>query len=332
MPHEGSSCAPERCKSYSYDVNQQAQSLTAWDQHYNQHSQGTFFGYLDELKLPRVHLFEEFTNRTLLQQCYVNPNAIWIGFSLQAQRPKVDGQEAQRHQVMVRPAHQAFELLTPEEFQIFGLVVDLSLLQKELVEQDYQQWMSARIMDSEQNADLCWQIAKLIAMSLDAKSVIGARIVNEPHGCLSSLIERSVVDKLSGFYLQQNTPIESAASRRSALQRIYHHIEQTGSYPQSITELCQIGCVSRRTLQYVFEQQLSMTPLSYLRDCRLNEVRRSLIETAHQELAICDVALAHGFYHLGSFHHYYKQLFGETPNQTKHRAQGYRRVFVANNL
>ncbi|MDT9693908.1 hypothetical protein Q5762_37420, partial [Streptomyces sp. P9(2023)] len=57
----GNPCAPMRCKQYSFDVNQQAQSLSAWDQEYNQHSTGQLHGYLDDIKLPGLHLFEEYT-------------------------------------------------------------------------------------------------------------------------------------------------------------------------------------------------------------------------------------------------------------------------------
>ena len=43
--HKGNPCAPMRCKQYSFDINQQAQSLSAWDQEYNQHSTGQFPKY-----------------------------------------------------------------------------------------------------------------------------------------------------------------------------------------------------------------------------------------------------------------------------------------------
>ncbi len=324
MHHEGTSSALSRCKSYSYDVNQQALSLTAWEQHYDQHSKGHFFGYLDEIKVPKIHLFEEFTNRTLIQQCYVNPNAFWIGFSLQPQRPKVDGLTAERSQIMLRPAQQEFELLTPESFQIFGLVIDQALLEARFSEQDFATWQGAKVLTSDDSSGACWKLADLISQVLKRDSILGQRLGCPEYAHLLPLLENSVLDRLSEFYLQTATPVENASTRRSALKRILQHIESDGHYPQSISELCNIACVSRRTLQYVFEQELGITPITYLRDCRLNQIRRSLIH-GDETLAVCDLALKHGFYHMGSFHHYYKALFGETPNQTKLRAQGYRR-------
>ena len=89
--HQASTAtALERCKSFTFDVNQQAESLNKWDQRYNQHSNGVFSGYLDELKLGGIHFFEEFTNQTLQQQCCVKDNNLWLGFSLQPQRPKIN--------------------------------------------------------------------------------------------------------------------------------------------------------------------------------------------------------------------------------------------------
>ncbi len=324
MRHEGSSCAPVRCKSYSYDVNQQAQSLTAWEQHYNQHSKGHFFGYLDEVKLPQLHLFEEFTNRTLVQQCWVNPQAFWVGFSLQTQRPKVDGLAVSAQQIMVRPAHQAFELFTPESFQIFGVVIDQSLLAERLSEEDYALWQHAKVLTCDERSSACWQLAELIGQALNHDAVLGARLNDaRSQRYLRPLLINHVVDRLSEFYLESTPAMLHASTRRRALKRIVQYIEREGCYPDSIAKLCQIACVSRRTLQYVFEQELCMTPLSYLRDCRLNQIRRRLIDD-REPTPVCELALQHGFYHLGSFHHYYKALFGETPSQTRHRAQGYR--------
>lgn len=327
MLHEGTSSAPSRCKSYSYDANQQALSLTAWEQRYDQHSSGHFWGYLDEFKAPRLHVFEEVTNRSLIQQCCVHPNAIWIGFSLQPQRPRIDGLAVERSQVMLRPAQQEFELLTPESFQIFGLVIDQALLEHRLSEADFSAWQVAKILNDENTQQGCWRLVDLIHQLLNRDSIVNQRLAGSDWGQFESLIENSVLDRLSEFFVPAHSSNTNASSRRSALKRIQHYIENSGRYPQSINELSQIACVSRRTLQYVFEQELNSTPITYLRECRLNQIRRSLIH-AEEGLSVSDLALKHGFFHMGSFHHYYKVLFGETPNQTRLRAQGYRRQLV----
>lgn len=331
---EDNSCAPVRCKQYSFDVNQQAQTLSAWDQRYNQHSGGLFNGYLDELKLPGLHLFEEYTSQTIRQECCVNPEALWIGFSMDALRPKVNGLTADSHQLMIRPAHEHFELATPDDFNIFGIVIDKTLLVSGIGEEETEHWEATALIENPDAAHGCWELVELIRQSLSADSLLAQKLLQPSpmQAQLIHMVQHSVLDKLGRYQVvgDQEQP-RSYYTRRQALQRIYKHIEQTGNYPMTMTEMCSIACVSQRTLQYCFEQGLGISPNVFLRDCRLNTVRRALLNS-HEERAICDIALSYGFYHLGTFNHYYKLLFGETPGQTRDRAPKYQHVSVVKGL
>lgn len=352
LPHEGNSCAPIRCKQYSFDVNQQAQSLNAWEQKYNQHGAGQFHGYLDEIKLPGLHLFEEFTSHTVHQECSVNPNAIWIGFSMDTQRPKVNGLQAAPHQLMIRPAQQHFELATPDDFHIFGVVIDRDLLLENIQCDDKQQWESTSLLKNLNPQHGCWSLVELIRQVLDTESVLGKRLLQfssgqSPSGTLPSgqapsgqlsqgqsshgqaalqqMLASAVIDRLGQFAVSEHNEARSYTTRRQALLRLYRHLDNNGDYPMSVAEMASIACVSQRTLQYCFEQELGVSPIAFLRECRLNAVRRALIVT-DQEKTIGELALQHGFYHLGTFNQYYKLLFGETPSQTRDRADRYERA------
>lgn len=332
---EDNSCAPVRCKQYSFDVNQQAQTLSAWEQRYNQHGSGQFNGYLDELRLPKLHLFEEYTSQTIHQECCVNPDALWIGFSLDTQRPKVNGRTAEKHQLMIRPAHEHFELTTPDDFNIFGIVIDRELLATGIGAEELERWESTCLIENSHAEHSCWALVDLIKQSLNCNSILGRKLLelSDPnqmdlHSRLVNLIEQSAIARL-GLYQVGGTPEHSRgfSTRRQALKRINNHIEQTGNYPLTINEMSSIACVSQRTLHYCFEQELGISPNTFLRDCRLNAVRRDLLNVSEQR-AICDIALRYGFYHLGTFNHYYKLLFAETPSQTRERASKYQNVSV----
>ncbi len=331
---EDNSCAPQRCKQYSFDVNQQAQTLSAWEQRYNQHSAGQFNGYLDELKLPGLHLFEEYTSQTIRQECCVNPDAMWIGFSMDALRPKVNGLTAESHQLMIRPAHEHFELATPDDFNIFGIVIDKKLLETGIGEEMLEKWENTCLIENSQPGHHCWELVELIRQSLSSQTVLGQKLLKQDdmQAQLITLIQKSVLDKLGRYQaVGEQEQLRSYHTRRQALQRIYKHIEQTGNYPVTISEMCSIACVSQRTLQYCFEQELGISPNAFLRDCRLNAVRRALL-VMDEERPICDIALSYGFYHLGTFNHYYKLLFGETPSQTRERSPKYQHVSVVKNF
>ncbi|WP_226977992.1 helix-turn-helix domain-containing protein [Vibrio navarrensis] len=332
--HEGNSCAPTRCKQYSFDVNQQAQSLSAWDQKYNQHSAGQFHGYLDEIKLPGLHLFEEYTSHAVHQECCVNPSAVWIGFSMDSQRPKVNGLQAQTHQLMIRPAKESFELATPQDFHIFGIVIERDLLLDGLQyggqgRWENAQWETAVLVENSVPHHGCWSLVNLIRDALSPLSILGQKLLEEgaAQAHLHAMLRTAVMDRLSAFQVSPEREPRSYHTRRQALRRLYKYIDHNGEYPLSISEMCAIACVSQRTLHNCFEQELGVSPATFLRECRLNAVRRVLLDQSQQR-AISDVALGFGFYHLGTFNHYYKRLFGETPSQTRTRASQYQKSAV----
>ncbi len=84
--------------------------------------------------------------------------------------------------------------------------------------------------------------------------------------------------------------------------------------PVGVPELCEQLHVSRRTLQYCFQDVLGMAPATYLRTLRLNGARRDLCGRAAG--SVQDVAEAWGFWHLSQFATDYRRLFGKRPSET----------------
>ncbi|WP_415231282.1 helix-turn-helix domain-containing protein [Psychromonas sp.] len=324
--------AQERCKSFTFDVNQQAESLVKWEQRYNQHSSGRFSGYLDELKLGGIHLFEEFTNQTLLQQCCVKENSLWIGFSLQPQRPKINNNNIVAGQLMIRPSEVDFELITPQDFHIFGLVLDKESLENEMVGLDVDRWQSQanEILVSEPNQYVSYELAKLIQLLLgnNHNTTFQNRLSDEKLNKLMPLVVSRIADLLaqteSGFKEVQVLP----QTKQRVISSVSRYIKQSNRYPLTITELCKIAHVSRRALHYCFEQGLGVSPIQYIRDCRLNEIRRILLKE-ETEVSISDLALDFGFFHISTFNVHYKQLFGETPTQTIQRSANYQNAIIS---
>lgn len=324
------SAAPERCKSFTFDVNQQAESLRQWEQRYNQHSNGTFSGYLDELTLGGVHFFEEFTNRTLQQQCCVKHDNLWLGFSLQSLRPKINNSDVLAGQIMTRPSGVEFELMTPPDFHIYGLVINKHSLDTEMIGADFDLWQdkSTHLQVSKPAPYVSYELAKLISLLLgNSNSPMGSThlLQDASHSRLTRLtplITSKVADLLMQTEYQQHNISVSQQTTQRVIADITEYIQETGNYPLTVTELCQISNVSRRALQYCFEQGLGVSPIQYIRDCRLNEIRRALLSTDNQD-SIADLALNFGFFHISTFNAYYKELFAETPTQTIQRASHY---------
>ncbi|CAH0171133.1 AraC family transcriptional regulator [Pseudomonas corrugata] len=89
-----------------------------------------------------------------------------------------------------------------------------------------------------------------------------------------------------------------------------------------VLDLCNHLRISRRTLQYSFEDVLGMTPLNYIRSVRLNTARKLLVQSPSD--TIQGAALDAGFSHLGRFSKYYQEFFGELPSQTVGRLGAHR--------
>lgn len=86
--------------------------------------------------------------------------------------------------------------------------------------------------------------------------------------------------------------------------------------PLTISELCTHLRISRRTLNHAFVRVIGITPVAYMRNIRLNRVRRELKSKPHQITSIASVAIKWGFWHMSLFSRYYRELFGECPMET----------------
>jgi len=87
-----------------------------------------------------------------------------------------------------------------------------------------------------------------------------------------------------------------------------------------VADLCIELGVSRRTLQYSFQDVLNLNPVKFLRAIRLNAVRRALKSAdANGRETVADVAARWGFWHLSHFAAEYKAMFDELPSETLKR-------------
>jgi AraC family ethanolamine operon transcriptional activator len=103
-------------------------------------------------------------------------------------------------------------------------------------------------------------------------------------------------------------------ARLKVVERAIDFMQRHMHQDIDVQQLCDAVCVSRRSLQYVFEEFLHTTPMAYWRALRLNEARRVLKRSAG--CSITDLAYEWGFASPSHFTQHYKSLFGELPSQT----------------
>ena len=107
--------------THSNDANDQAANLINWQQEFDQLSQGNFVGVINEIDFPHIHTFREQTSHSLRQQCRVENGELWLGFSTNNKSCRINNEQSSFNQFLCRSGSQDFELLTPDDFSIFGL-------------------------------------------------------------------------------------------------------------------------------------------------------------------------------------------------------------------
>ncbi len=327
------------------DPNAQAGAIAGWTQEYDQLEPGLFEGRLTELLLDDVHLFAESTNRTLRQTCRVRSGAYWFGIPDQASGTERDGSidrdEMRRDlpggsgvlgKIGARPittdalAFKAgdvdFELVTPSGYQIFGIVVKGEALAKAAADVEYTGAPEHLLTDeiasigTERKAHL----RRVMRSILTDRNVGTAPLTPFLRENLQSQILALLFD-LCVARPAQAGPALSKPHRKWIVEQTRAHVLEHRDRPLSIPEICAHLRVSRRMLQYCFQEIYGMSPVAYLRAIRLNGVRRTLLGAPNDEpVSIQSVAAAWGFWHLSQFSADYRHLFGVTPSQTRHAA------------
>lgn len=116
-------------------------------------------------------------------------------------------------------------------------------------------------------------------------------------------------------------PVSPAMPRN--LKRAIEYMVVNIAQPMSVADIAREAGTSVRALQAAFQQFKDTTPLSFLRQMRLEGARRALADESNT-FAIAEVARAWGFTHMGRFSAVYHEAFGQTPSETA-RLRGKRR-------
>ena len=80
--------------------------------------------------------------------------------------------------------------------------------------------------------------------------------------------------------------------------------------------LCDVAGLPIRSLTRTFAKKYGVSPMSFVHQRRLDSCFSALHGSDRKETTVTNVALAHGFDHLGRFSVAYKKVFNESPSQT----------------
>lgn len=294
------------------DFDEQASLLEGWHQHYVQLSSGHFEGSIVELLFDEITLFAESTSQALFQSGKLEGGMCAVGIPLRAIEAGTFCGETMR----VGTAHifsgaNGFEFYSPSRLVMGGIVAPESALPE---------WLKGK--QSDDRSRLKPVAPEVLASAGELLSMAFALCKQRP-ALLQSVnfrkqLRSGVLCCLMDILDDGEHP-ESAGmtphKRWNLVRQAREMLHEARDTALDIEQLCRELGVSRRTLQYSFQQQVGMNPVAYLRTQRLNGARQML----KQGLNVTDAATAWGFWHFGHFSQEYKKLFGELPSDTLRR-------------
>ncbi|KAA0946000.1 MULTISPECIES: AraC family transcriptional regulator [unclassified Pseudomonas] len=131
---------------------------------------------------------------------------------------------------------------------------------------------------------------------------------------VQGLYERIVANKLLALLASNVLRVIPRPDQRGGFEAVRQFIEEHLTEDVSVEQLMAIARVSERSLYTLFERQVGLSPRDYMRQRKLERVHAMLqLATAR---SVTEVALDHGFLHLGRFSESYRKRFGELPSQT----------------
>ncbi|MDX5629293.1 MULTISPECIES: helix-turn-helix domain-containing protein [unclassified Brenneria] len=299
-----------RCASHIQELAQHSQLLTDWSLRYDQISQGRFEGEIKEAWLDGVQFYEERLSQSVFQSGEGRADTLCLGvFNALSGDTRWMGKNLTLQDVTWSYKRGELMLQTPEYSSLQVLSIPLSLIPDMIDELPH----------------------AVYAVRNDA---LASRIRQQITAVLHSMIEHPLQMAEKQARLQFKSDIRGLAfaffdvigkhppavkhSRQKA-QRVVAKAQEAlianRDRPLTMDELCLITHTSRRTLQNCFETVTGQSPAVFLKNMRLNGVKRMLV-MGNEASNISEIASKWGFWHLSQFTVDYKRLFGELPSQT----------------
>ncbi|MFC3393425.1 helix-turn-helix domain-containing protein [Brenneria rubrifaciens] len=286
-----------RCASHIRELAQHSRLLTDWSLRYDQLSKGRFEGNIKEAWIDGIQFHEEQLSQAVFQSGKGRDKTLCLGvFNRLPDEARWMGKSLTLQDVTWSYNGGELMLQTPDHAAIQVLSIPLSLLSDIATE-------LPNAVYSVRDDALASRIRQQITATFNS-------IINHPLQMAGRQARQHFKSDLRGLVFaffdvanQHNTPV------RHSLQKAQRVVKSAQD------ELCLMTHTSRRTLQNCFEIVTGQSPAVFLKNMRLNGVKRTLV-TRHEPLSISEVASQWGFWHLSQFTADYKRLFGELPSQT----------------
>lgn len=306
----------------TFDVDEHAACLRDWGQIYDQLTPGAFRGSFEEVCFGNLQLFREQLNQSAHEtgMPWMGSRTVGVVSGLEGQG-WFCGKEFGADSIIDMQGGCTLDFRTPRQHEILVAVVNEEALIDYAIQVEHLDLTAQQSACGVINADPA-RAAKLRSFLSSVLASVRATPQMLVHEELRKALEHAVFSALLGVvaFVSDEPAPPSGRARQNIVERARGYIREHIAEPISVEDLCINLQVSRRTLQYSFQDVLNLNPVKFLRAMRLNGVRRALKNAAPDRNTVADVAASWGLWHLSHFSAEYKKMFGELPSETLRRA------------
>ncbi|WP_332671245.1 helix-turn-helix domain-containing protein [Aromatoleum sp.] len=306
------------------DADDHASCLQHWRQRYDQLSAGAFAGKFGEFWFDNIQIFRERTNQVVHEIGYA-----WEGSRTVGVPVEVDGngwycgEACTLDSLITLRGGDELDYRTPRVHDVVAVTTDARMFN------DYAARVEHRDIEAEMGkrrvlAATPEQVSTLRSFLLTVMASLEATPALLRHAQTRKGLEQAIYGSLIAAINEASDSgsrcTGAGRGRQQIVDRAREYMRAHIDEPITVADLCTELKVSRRTLQYSFQDILNLNPVSFLRAMRLNGVRRALKNAAYGQESVADIAARWGFWHLSHFAADYKMMFGELPSDTLRHA------------
>jgi AraC family ethanolamine operon transcriptional activator len=313
---------PKLASSTFLDVNDLSSAVSGgWDLHYAQLKRGQFSGSSRQLTMRHFQVLRETNNIPLNMYGTSWPQSLVFAIPLKMLgNGSINGLNwAPGTSVIIR-ADRGHEAIVPPA-DVLYLAVDVRVLEDyiSVVEGiSIAEWLI-------QGPIVLPESAAIIGLTSHLEDLLDYS-VGYTLTTLAAQVQRNILQEILACvtpivlaHLGSPGPSKTSVGRYQLVQRAREFVlDQVGAPdPVQIIDVCRALNVSRRTLQYSFEEVLGLNPATYLRVLRLNRARQDLLAANDvNAVQVKNVVSRWGFWHFSRFSAEYRELYGELPSVT----------------
>ena len=306
-------------KNTFHDFDQMAMvAASVWDQRYRKLGNGSEFGFAHQLNLPTAQLTHIGWQSGIRIETGTPPGS--IGIVLQSagnNRLRVNGQELAHDEIMLLHSPHDYDLVNADNTKYLVLAVDAERVKSharahwgELPEkfESYSSLISESPVHQQQLSEILRSHLKL---SYDNPEYLSAQ----------DLQELMIDELLDAVFLANKAPAapKSIAQRHILAKRAASYLKDNIQGVVTLRSMCEHVDVSERSLRQGFLERFGVTPKTFIKQHRLQQLHDLLQSSSDESLTVTQGALSQGLTHLGRLPREYHALFNELPSQTLKR-------------